>query len=113
MAGPERPLLMSSYDQVLFGQLATSVLALCSLGVVVYLARLKLAEMRKRRRMALAGEQFGLIQTIVGTGKFRTRPLPPIGTRSRSTTPPVKSMDTPVKRWTLPASTDSASSRWN
>ena len=108
-AGPRRPSPMSSHDQVLFGQFVTSVLATSSLAVVFYLARLKFAEMRKRRRMARAGEQFGLIQPIVGTGKFRASSLP----STRSVAPPVKSLDTSVKRWTLPASSGPTRFQWN
>ena len=105
---------MTSHDQVLFAQFIIGALTLFSLGVVLYLARLKFSDMRKRHRMTLAGERFGLIQTVVGTGTVRTQPLPQARIASPSvTSSPVKSMDTQVKRWTLPASTDSAPFQWN
>ena len=110
---PNWPLRMFSHDPIFFSQLVTSFLAICSLGVVLKLWRLKWAEIRKQRQMARAGEQFGLIQAVVATGRPRTANPPFISSKSRTNSSPVQSMDTNVKRWTSPSPNGSTPFQWN
>ena len=105
--------LMPANYHAFLSQLLIGWLALLSLAVVGYLMRLKLAEMRKNRRMAERGERFGLIQNITATGK-------PVVKRSSLSSQPaasvpasVSSMDKGVKRWTIPPKTGGVSYQWN
>ena len=96
-----------------FSQLLIGWLAVLSLAVVGHLTRLKLAEMRKNRRMAERGERFGLIQNITATGK------PLVKSSSLSSQPAafvpasVSSMDKGAKRWTSSPRAGGVSYQWN
>ena len=103
---------MPANYNVFLSQLLIGWLAVLSLAVVGYLTRLKLAEMRKNRRMAERGERFGLIQNITATGRpvaKRSSPSQPAASVPAS----VLSMDKSAKRWTSPPRTGGVSYQWN
>jgi hypothetical protein len=97
----------------LFGQILLGGGVVLSLMVVGHLARLKIAELRKHRRMAEQGGRFGLIQDIIGTGI-------PLAKESLSkpklefrVTANASSMDRSAKRWTTPSPTGGLNFQWN
>ncbi len=105
---------MLNTNSAFLGQLAVGWLAALSLLVVVKLIRLKLSEMRKKRRMAAKGERFGLIQEIRATGK----PIATSPSRTWTATQPVWTAVPPIdrvaKRWTTPAGRlPAAGFEWN
>jgi len=104
---------MPNRDPILFSQLVTVLLAMCSLGIIVHLCRLKFSDLRKKQRMARAGEQFGLIQTIVGSGKPRGDRIDRLHGSPRVAQSSVTSLDTSVKRWTAAASAGFTPFQWN
>jgi hypothetical protein len=97
----------------LFGQILLGGGVVLSLIVVGYLARLKIAELCKHRRMAEQGGRFGLIQEVIGTGI-------PVAKESSSkpklafrVTASASGMDSSAKRWTTPSPTGGLNFQWN
>jgi hypothetical protein len=93
--------MVNNYDAFL-NQCALGCLAVLSFVLVGYLVRLKISEIRKRRRMAARGERFGLILDITATGtSIAKRSANAFDQQSVVTVVPAP--DKITKRWTRPA----------
>jgi hypothetical protein len=104
---------MSDAYYALFGQMLIGGWVVVSLLVVGHLVRLKIAELRKQRRMAEQGGRFGLIREVVATGLPRAKRL----ARNSSPTPRASVIapgkDRNARRWTIPIRTGSYTFQWN
>jgi hypothetical protein len=96
-----------------FGQLFLGFFALLSLWIVAYLIRLQFRQIRKNRRMAEKGLEFGLIQNVTGSTRPVVKIPAPVLTQAHSVTATVSALGISYKRWTGSAEIGAPTHRWN
>jgi hypothetical protein len=112
-AGLKADLFMSDAFYAVLGHMLLGGWVVLSLFVVGHLARLKVADLRKQRRMADQGARFGLIREVVATGRPRVKPLAGNSNRALRTSLNAPGQDRNARRWTIPIRTGGYTFQWN